>query len=99
MNRMLYGLAALPFVAGVALAGQPVQLTDKQMDKVTAGFDARYDETANTSFVSVSVYGGGLSPSITIPGTAAPGVATTPVNPGYYLLIQNPEFSVAAEML
>ena len=31
-----YGLAALPFLAGVAAAGQP--LTNQQMDRVTAGF-------------------------------------------------------------
>ncbi len=35
MKRLLLGMAILPFVAGVALAAQP--LTDKQMDKVTAG--------------------------------------------------------------
>jgi len=45
MKRFLFGLAALPFLAGVSLAAEPVPLTDKQMDKVTAGFD----------FVEVSV--------------------------------------------
>ena len=38
MNKLLFGLAALPFLAGVASAGQP--LTDTQMDVVTAGFSA-----------------------------------------------------------
>jgi len=39
MKRFLFGLAALPFLAGVSLAAEPVPLTDKQMDAVTAGFD------------------------------------------------------------
>ncbi len=38
MKRLLLGLVVLPFVASGALAGQP--LTDQQMDRVTAGFDA-----------------------------------------------------------
>ena len=38
MNKVLLGLAALPFLAGAAFAAQP--LTDPQMDVVTAGFDA-----------------------------------------------------------
>lgn len=38
MKKALMGLAALPFLAGVAFAGQP--LTDQQLDRVTAGFTA-----------------------------------------------------------
>lgn len=38
MKKLLIGLAVLPFLAGVAAAGQP--LSDQQMDGVTAGFDA-----------------------------------------------------------
>jgi|SRR5271165_1288784 len=38
MNKVLLGLAALPFLAGAASAAQP--LNDTQMDTVTAGFDA-----------------------------------------------------------
>jgi len=34
--KWLFGLAALPFLAGVASAAQP--LSEAQMDKVTAGF-------------------------------------------------------------
>jgi len=37
MQRLFCGLAALPFLASVALAGQPVMLNDPQMDGVTAG--------------------------------------------------------------
>jgi hypothetical protein len=38
MKKLLLGLATLPFIAGVAMAGQPALLSDGQMDKVTAGF-------------------------------------------------------------
>ena len=38
MKRILIGMAALPFLFGVAAAGQP--LTGQQMDRVTAGFAA-----------------------------------------------------------
>jgi hypothetical protein len=35
MKNLLFGLAALPFLASVALAAKP--LSDAQMDRVTAG--------------------------------------------------------------
>lgn len=38
MKKLFLGLAALPLMAGVAAAGEP--LTNKQMDRVTAGFTA-----------------------------------------------------------
>jgi hypothetical protein len=37
MRRLLAGLTALPLLSGIALAAQPVPLTDRQMDVVTAG--------------------------------------------------------------
>ncbi len=37
-TKVLMGVAALPFAAGLAVAGQP--LTAQQMDRVTAGFSA-----------------------------------------------------------
>jgi hypothetical protein len=37
-TKVLMGLAALPFAASLAVAGQP--LTDQQLDRVTAGFTA-----------------------------------------------------------
>jgi hypothetical protein len=40
MKKLPIALAALPLMAGVAAAGQPQPLNDKQMDKVTAGFSA-----------------------------------------------------------
>lgn len=38
MNKLLLRVAALPFIAGAASAGQP--LNDAQMDRATAGFSA-----------------------------------------------------------
>ena len=38
MKKVLMGLAVLPFLAGIAAAGEP--LTNQQMDRVTAGFNA-----------------------------------------------------------
>jgi len=37
MKKLTFGLAALPFMAGIAMAAQPVALSDTQLDKVTAG--------------------------------------------------------------
>lgn len=56
MKRFLFGLAALPFLAGVSLAAQPVPLSDTQMDKVTAGFDfAELDiQNGGTVFVAIN---------------------------------------------
>jgi hypothetical protein len=50
MKKWLFGMAVLPFLAGVALAGQPMQLNDKQMDKVTAGFELFETDISNTSW-------------------------------------------------
>lgn len=55
MNRLLFGLAALPFLGGFAMAAQPIQLSDGQMDTVTAGFDLQEVECQNTGCVLVAV--------------------------------------------
>jgi hypothetical protein len=93
MKSLLYGLAALPLLAGVALAGQPVQLSDTQMDKVTAGFDALFHEVSNTSVVGVSVYEPGTASS-----QVAAGAATLPTGgiANVYLDIESSTFSVAS---
>jgi len=53
MKRLLLGLAILPFVAGVALAAQP--LTDKQMDKVVAGHDLSLIELTDTTLIGINI--------------------------------------------
>ncbi|HEY2531202.1 MAG TPA: hypothetical protein VGJ20_25255 [Xanthobacteraceae bacterium] len=55
MKRLLLGLAVLPFLAGISMAGSPTVLTDKQMDKVTAGFDFAELDVTNTSTTVVMV--------------------------------------------
>jgi hypothetical protein len=60
MKRTLMGMAILPFLAGIALAGQP--LTDKQLDKVTAGHDFQALELTNSTFVSVAIETPTLAP-------------------------------------
>jgi len=60
MKKTLMGMAILPFLAGIAPAGQP--LTDKQMDKVTAGHDFQALELTNSTFVSVAIETPTLAP-------------------------------------
>lgn len=55
MKKLLCGLAALPFLASVALAGQPVALTDNQMDTVTAGFDFAEVDLSDTSATMILI--------------------------------------------
>jgi hypothetical protein len=54
MKGLLYGVVALPFLAGIAWAQQPMQLTNKQMDRVTAG--TFIEEISNTSATAVSIF-------------------------------------------
>jgi hypothetical protein len=55
MKKLLIGLATLPFLAGVALAGQPTPLADNQMDKVTAGFDFAELDINNVGTVAILI--------------------------------------------
>lgn len=83
MRKLLYGLAALPLLAGVALAAEPMQLSSLQMDKVTAGWDLAEVDISNTSVTVVSIY---ERPHNTI------------TCPGCYLLINNFAFSVGSQI-
>ncbi len=89
MKSVLYAVAALPLLTGVALATepvtkQPVQLTAQQMDKVTAGFTFTETTTSNTSFVDVAVDTG-------LVGTCPTG--------GCFLRVISPNLSVQAAFL
>jgi hypothetical protein len=53
MNKTLLGMAILPFLAGTAFAAQP--LTNKQMDKVTAGHDFTTAEFTNSTYVLIDI--------------------------------------------
>jgi hypothetical protein len=50
MKKLLLGLATLPFLAGVAMAGQPAPLSDLQMDQVTAGDVVRFNFVGANNF-------------------------------------------------
>jgi hypothetical protein len=66
MKKWLSGLAVLPLLSGTALAQpliypstlaqQPLVLSEKQMDGVTAGWDLQEVEDSNTSTTWVFVY-------------------------------------------
>jgi len=77
MKRFLFGLAALPFLAGVSLAAQPVPLSDTQLDGVTAGFDFVEHDIQNGGTVWVWVNTPervcGSGSYLCISGTSYPG--------------------------
>lgn len=91
MKSLLFAVAALPLLTGVALATEPVtkqqplQLTSQQMDKVTAGFRFAELTVSNTSaiLVTVDVVPANLK-------TAAPGT---------FLQVISPNLSVQAAFL
>jgi len=76
MNKTLIGLALLPFLAGTALAGQP--LTDKQMDKVTAGHTFQALELTNSTFVTIAIDQPLLAPPA-VPPTVVVGAVNLPL--------------------
>jgi hypothetical protein len=76
MNKSLMGLVILPFLAGTAMAAQP--LTDKQMDKVSAGHDVQLLELTNSTFVTIAIDNPLLAPP-TSPPTAVVGAVQLPL--------------------
>jgi hypothetical protein len=105
MTRVLYGLAALPLLAGVAMAEtpkqsnhgkaitkQPMQLSEQQMDKVTAGWDLLEVDVFNTGITWVSVYEHRTGTT----GVFGPG--NTIVCASCYLVISNFALSVSSQI-
>jgi len=86
MKGLLYGVVALPFLAGIAWAQQPMQLTNKQMDRVTAG--TFIEEISNTSATAVSIF---QTPSLL---ESTPNAFTCS---DCYLVINSSKFSLAAQ--
>lgn len=86
MKGLVQALAALPFLAGTALAQQPMQLTNKQMDRVIGG--TVFIEESNTSAVAVTLF---QRPYLL---DSTPNTITCS---SCYLLINSPTFSVAAQ--
>lgn len=84
MKKLILGLAAVPLLAGTALAAQP--LSDQQMDAVTAGFSAfstadaqalgKIVATLSATVASVNVVTTTDTSGITTPVTATFGETT-----------------------
>jgi hypothetical protein len=106
MTKLFYGLAALPLVAGVASAEPPkadvakkaMQLSEQQMDKVTAGWDLRIFELYNSGADWVSVYETAPAPTTAAGGFFGSGNAITCPPEACYLNINNRALSVASMM-
>jgi len=107
MTKLLCGLAALPLIAGVAfaetpkqfndskiVAKQPMQLNDRQMDKVTAGWDIWHWQVHNTATVVVRAYNG--TPREGDPLAALAGPSNSILCDACYLSINNTALSVAS---
>lgn len=92
MKSLISGLAALPFLVGVASAQdpartqsahQPAQLTSQQLDKVNAGhFEI---DVSNTSVVQISLFGRAF---LTEPTGNSISCSTC------FLLINSPTFAI-----
>jgi hypothetical protein len=83
MNKLLSGLAVLPFLASMAMAQEPVKLSGQQMDKVTAGWDLVEFDFSNTSQTLIAIYHPGVVP--------APSLCSN-----CYLNIQSVAFSIGS---
>lgn len=84
MKRLLQALAVLPLLAATASA-EPLQLTNAQMDQVSAGYFEL--DVSNTSVTMVSIF---QRPYLT------DTTANTLTCSNCYLLIVTPTFSVAS---
>src|SRR5271166_1174837 len=101
MRRLLSGLAALPFLAGIALAAQPVPLNDMQMDSVTAG--AVIETSGGLTLAPAN--GAGLGPQVfvfhftenDVSNTSTVRVNIDPPCSTCYLNIINEAFTVQAQ--
>lgn len=75
MKKLLLGMAILPFLATVSMAATPTSLTDKQMDKVTAGHVFSAVELTNSTYVIIDINQPVAAPPA---GTIAVGAVVLP---------------------
>jgi len=87
MRRLLYGLTALPLLFGGPGLAQPIQLSNAEMDQVSAGFFEL--DVSNTSVTEISLFRriNFLTPT-----------PTTIACSSCYLLLNTPTFSVASQI-
>lgn len=86
MKSLLFGIAALPFLANFA-AADPLQLSSNQMDKVTAGWTIQEVDVFNTGRTQLGVYA---------PLPIAPATFCAP--DGCYLNISSPTINIQSFM-
>jgi hypothetical protein len=77
MKKLLIGLAAMPFLAGIAMAGQPKLLSDAQMDKVTAGQSLEIEFGIGLAAIEVNFGPVLLNVEISAPGEAVESSAAS----------------------
>jgi len=65
MKKLLIGLAGMPFLVGVAMAGQSMPLSEAQMDRVTAGTGTEF----NIIGVGELTVGLTFEPGLSLPNT------------------------------
>ncbi|HJU19088.1 MAG TPA: hypothetical protein VJ770_21745 [Stellaceae bacterium] len=78
MKKLLAGVAVLPFLAGIAMAGQPAPLNDTQMDQVTAGLAVWFVPSLGAFVVSGA--GGTVNPG---PGVLVANFTNLDGEPGF----------------
>ena len=104
MRKLLCGFAILPLMAAAApaqppahvAAQQPLQLSESEMDGVTAGWSLRELEFSNTSITAVAAYQTGTDPSDDAIGFG-PGNHIS--CDACYILLNSPALSVGSIML
>ena len=76
MKKLILGLAAVPLLAGTALAAQP--LSDQQMDAVTAGFSAFSTADAQALGKIVATLSATVASVNVVTTTDTSGISTPP---------------------
>ena len=82
MKKLLVSLAALTVWSTVGLAGQPILLSDAQMDKATAGQDGTDIAIVNTGAIAIGNFGSRtatIAATLTSKTPSDSGVANTAV--------------------
>lgn len=111
MTRLVYGLAVLPLIASVAFAApakqtdgkttakQPMQLSEQQMDKVSAGWDIIETDCSNTHCSWLSIYENRTA-AVPLTGVADFGtgnsITCSNSQTACYLLYNSPSISIAS---
>jgi hypothetical protein len=83
MTKLFLGLASLPFIASMAMASQPVALSDTQMDKVTAG---------SFTYTTEVIPAGGITTNTYVIKTGNAAITYTELTPSFDIHLVGPSF-------